>query len=178
MKKMVSLLFHRGVMVGIFIFIQVVVLVVMLLGFNTYFLPIYVFCTALSVFAVFWIVGRQSDPGYKIAWIVPILLFPIFGGLFYLMFGGNRLSRRTRRKMEIVDRQMRAVLGPDLQAEALEPLGEDAVAQARYLERQARCPVYENTETEYYPLGELCFARMVEELRKAKRWCGHEYVGS
>ena len=175
MKKMVSLLFHRGVMVGIFIFIQVVVLVVMLLGFNTYFLPIYVFCPALSVFAVFWIVGRQSDPGYKIAWIVPILLFPIFGGLFYLMFGGNRLSRRTRRKMEIVDRQMRAVLGPDLQAEALEPLGEDAVAQARYLERQARCPVYENTETEYYPLGELCFARMVEELRKAKRYIFVEY---
>ena len=113
MKKMVSLLFHRGVIVGIFIIIQIMVLVVMLLGFNTYFLPIYIFCTALSVFAVFWIVGRQSDPGYKIAWIVPILLFPIFGGLFYLMFGRNELSKRIQNDMAAIQKKAATVLEPN-----------------------------------------------------------------
>ena len=92
MKKLVSLLFHRVVLVAFFLLIQVAVLVVMLLRFNNYFLPFYGVCVAISLFAVFWIVGRQSDPAYKIAWIIPILVFPIFGGLFYLLFGGNRLS--------------------------------------------------------------------------------------
>ena len=107
MKRLVSLLFHRVVLVGLFLIIQIAILVVMLLNFNNLFLPFYGVCFALSLFAVFWITGRSGEPAYKIAWIVPILIFPIFGGLFYLLFGGNKLSRRTRRKMEIVDRQMR-----------------------------------------------------------------------
>ena len=73
MKKLVSLLFHRVVLVAFFLLIQVAVLVVMLLRFNNYFLPFYGVCVAISLFAVFWIVGRQSDPAYKIAWIIPIL---------------------------------------------------------------------------------------------------------
>ena len=100
MKRLVSLLFHRVVLVGLFLIIQIAILVVMLLNFNNLFLPFYGVCFALSLFAVFWITGRSGEPAYKIAWIVPILIFPIFGGLFYLLFGGNKLSRRTRRKME------------------------------------------------------------------------------
>ena len=175
MKKLVSLLFHRAVLVGLFLVIQIATLVVMLLNFNNLFLPLYGVCFALSLFAVFWITGRSGEPAYKIAWIVPILVFPIFGGLFYLLFGGNKLSRRTRRKMEGMDRRMEEVLGPDFKAERLSCVGEDAVHQARYLERMAHCPVYSGTATEYYPLGELCFARMVEELKKAERYILVEY---
>lgn len=175
MKKLVSLLFHRVVLVALFLLIQVGVLVVVLLRFNSYFLPFYGVCVAVSIAAVFWIVGRRSDPAYKIAWIVPILIFPIFGGLFYLMFGGNKLGKRTRRKMEGTDRKMEQVLRPDFKADALSGLGEDAVHQARYLENVAHCPVYGGTTTEYYPLGELCFTRMVEELKKAERYIFVEY---
>ena len=175
MKKLVSLLFHRVVLVALFLLIQIAILVVILLNFNNLFLPFYGICFALSLFAVFWITGRSGEPAYKIAWIVPILVFPIFGGLFYLLFGGNKLSRRTRRKMEGMNRRMEEVLGPDCKAESLACVGEDAVHQARYLERMAHCPVYGGTSTEYYPVGELCFARMVEELKKAERYIFVEY---
>lgn len=175
MKKLVSLLFHRAVLMGVFLLIQIAVLVLMLLRFNEFFLPFYGVCVALSIVAVFWIVNRSSEPAYKIAWIVPILIFPIFGGLFYLLFGGNRLSKRTRRKMEGMDRKMAEVLGPDKKADSLITFGEDAVHQARYLERMAHCPVYGGTETEYFPLGEDCFSRMVEELKKAERYIFLEY---
>ena len=175
MKRLVSLLFHRVVLVGLFLIIQIAILVVMLLNFNNLFLPFYGVCFALSLFAVFWITGRSGEPAYKIAWIVPILIFPIFGGLFYLLFGGNKLSRRTRRKMEGLDRKMEEVLGPDFKADSLACVGEDAVHQARYLEHMAHCPVYSGTATEYYPVGELCFARMVEELKKAEHYIFVEY---
>ena len=175
MKKLVSLLFHRAVLMGVFLLIQIAVLVLMLLRFNEFFLPFYGVCVALSIVAVFWIVNRSSEPAYKIAWIVPILIFPIFGGLFYLLFGGNKLSRRTRRKMEGLDRKMEEVLGPDFKADSLACVGEDAVHQARYLEHMAHCPVYSGTATEYYPVGELCFARMVEELKKAEHYIFVEY---
>lgn len=175
MKKLVSLLFHRAVLMGVFLIIQIAVLVLMLLRFNEFFLPFYGICVALSIAAVFWIVNRSSEPAYKIAWIVPILIFPIFGGLFYLLFGGNKLSKRTRRKMEGMDQKMLEVLHQDFKADSLITFGEDAVHQARYLEHMAHCPVYGGTETEYFPLGEDCFARMVEELKKAQRYIFLEY---
>jgi len=42
--------------------------------------------------AVFLILNGKSNPSYKIAWIIPILLFPIFGGLFYIFFGERSLA--------------------------------------------------------------------------------------
>ena len=175
MKKLVSLLFHRVVLVAVFILIQIAVLLVMILRFNSYFVYFYWLCVAVSILAVLWILGNRSDPAYKIAWIVPILIVPIFGGLFYIMFGGNRLSSRTRRRMQGLERKMEEVLRPDFQADELLPIGEDAVHQARYLEHMAHCPVYGNTVTEYFSLGEFCFARMIEELKKAERYIFVEY---
>ena len=111
----------------------------------------------LSILAVLIIVSRQTDPGYKIAWIIPILLFPAFGWLVYLLCGGNKLSARKRRKMQGMDRTMLEQLERDYKAEELRPFGADAVNQARYLEHYARCPVYTNTYTHYFPLGMMCF---------------------
>lgn len=175
MKKLVSLLFHRIFLVGLFMLIQVAILLVMVLQFSDYFVYFYWFCFALSVITVLWIVGTKSDPAYKIAWIIPILTVPIFGGLIYLMFGGNKLGRRVRRKMKGMDSKMTEVLGPDFQAHALLDSGEDAVHQARYLEHVAHCPVYGNTATEYYASGEACFFSMVEALKKAERYIFVEY---
>lgn len=147
----------------------------MIVQFNDYFVYFYWFCFALSLLTVFWIVGTKSDAGYKIAWIIPILAVPIFGGLIYLMFGGNKLSRRVRRKMRGMESRMVEVLGPDFQSSMLSDMGEDAVHQAHYLEHTAYCPVYGNTATEYYPEGELCFPRMVEALQRAEKYIFIEY---
>ena len=95
--------------------------------FSAYFVYFYWLCIALSVAAVLWIVGNKSDPGYKIAWIIPILLFPVFGGLIYLLLGGNRLSLRQRRKMQGMERQMVSALERDCKAGALSYYGADAV---------------------------------------------------
>jgi len=117
----------------------------------------------------------QTDPGYKIGWIIPILLFPMFGWLVYLLCGGNKLSARMRRKMQGMDRTMLEQLERDYKAHKLIVMGADAVNQARYLERYARCPVYTNTWTQYFPLGDDVFPVMLEELKKAQHYIFLEY---
>ena len=169
-KKLLSILFHRTVMVAVLIIFQAAILLVAMGSFSAYFVYFYWICFAVSIFAVLWIVGRQTDPGYKIAWIIPILIFPVFGGMVYLLFGGNRLSGRQRRKMQGIDRKMVEVLQSDFKAERLSGFGADAVNQARYLEQYARCPVYTNTATEYFSLGDYAFPRMLRELRRAERY--------
>ena len=66
------------------------ILAVVMVEFANYFVYFYFFCTAVSILVVLWIINARTDPGYKIAWIVPILLAPLFGGLVYLLSGGNQ----------------------------------------------------------------------------------------
>lgn len=175
LKKILSFLTHRTVLVALLLIFQAGLFAATILRFSEYFLYVYLLCVLLSLFAVLHIINKKSDPGYKIAWIVPILLVPLFGGLFYLLCGGNGLSQSVRKKMEGMDRHMVAALDPDKKAESLAPFGRDAVNQSRYLEEYAHCPLYTNTWTRYFPLGDQGFQPLLEELRKAERYIFLEY---
>ena len=49
-----------------------------------YFLYFYIISLILGIILVVIILNGKSNPSYKISWIVPILILPIFGGTFYL----------------------------------------------------------------------------------------------
>ncbi|WP_204245956.1 cardiolipin synthase [Flavonifractor sp. An82] len=174
-KKLSSFLFQRSVIVALLILLQAIVLLVPMVWASSYYVYVYWACVVLSLLAVLVIIRRQTDPGYKIGWIIPILLFPMFGWLVYLLCGGNKLSARMRRKMQGMDRTMLEQLEGDYKSHKLAAMGADAVNQARYLERYARCPVYTNTWTRYFPLGDDVFPVMLEELKKAQRYIFLEY---
>lgn len=175
LKKILSFLTHRMVLVALLLIFQVALFAATILRFSEYFVYVYLICVFISLFAVLHIINKKSDPGYKIAWIVPILLVPVFGGLVYLLCGGNGLSQSIRKKMEGMDRHMVEALDPDKKAESLTSFGKDAVNQSRYLEEYAHCPLYTNTWTRYFSLGDHAFEPMLEELRKAERYIFLEY---
>src|SRR5690606_12102612 len=102
MQKLLKHLFSRVVVFGLAIIIQLAILVAVIWKFSSYFVLFYAACAIASLAAVLIIVNSRSNPAYKIAWIIPIMLFPIFGGLFYLMFGGNKSSAKNKRKMQVI----------------------------------------------------------------------------
>ena len=176
MTRLLKLLTHRIFRVAISILAQLAVLLVVLLWFIDYFSIVYGVCLVLSMIFVIRIVGDRSNPSYKIAWIIPIMLVPVFGWLLYLLFGGKRLSKRTRKKMEITGRVMEEEFKGVCMANVLaKEVGEDAGNMARYLERTAFCPAYGNTETEYFPSGEAHLESMLRELKKAERYIFLEF---
>lgn len=174
-KKLLSYALHRTVLVGLLLIVQIVLIAAMILRFSDYLVYFYFICVVSSALAVLHIINKRGDPGYKIAWIVPILLLPVFGGLVYLLTGANGLSRRTREKMKGMERGMVKTLGKDNKAAALAPYGMDAVNQSRYLEDYAHCPLYTNTRTTYYPLGDDLYRPLLAELRKAERYIFLEF---
>lgn len=176
MQTLIRLLFSRVVLVGAAILLQVITLVIVIWRFTNYFVYFYSVCTLLSLITVLWIVNGKSNHAYKLAWIIPIMAFPIFGGLFYLMFGGNKSSRRNRRKMQEIGDIMQVALVQELGVmRRLEQENRGAANQAKYIFGYSYCPVYMNTETEYLTPGEKKFERLLEELRKAERYIFLEY---
>jgi len=176
MQKIIRLLFGRVVLVGAAIFIQAVALVLIIWKFNDYFVHFYIVSTLLSVLAVIGILNGKSNPAYKIAWIIPILVFPIFGGLFYLMFGGHRTSKRNKLKMREITMIMENSLGQDIEIiKHLQQASKLAANQAKYIEMFSDCPVYTNTATEFLTPGEKLFEHMIQELKKAEHYIFLEY---
>ncbi len=174
-KRRSSILFHRSVLVGLSLLSQIVVLAVMLLAFSGRLSYFYWGCILISVAATLWILGRQIEPGYKLAWIMLIMALPVFGGVFYLLSGGGGISKRTQRKLDGINHRTREAVQSDFHADGLREVDADAAGQALYLERCAGCPVYAGTHAEYFPLGELAYARMLEELEKAEHYIFLEY---
>ena len=58
----------------------VILLITLIFYFSNYYFYLYVIFTAISVAAVLWILNDRINPAYKIVWILPIVVFPMFGG--------------------------------------------------------------------------------------------------
>lgn len=176
LPNLLKLLFQRVTMVCISILCQILFFALMIWKFKDVNEWIYVGLLLLSTAATLYIISKNTNPAYKIAWVVPILAVPVFGGLFYLMLGGNRLSSRQRKKMNSVEYNLRRHLpqNPEIYSN-LEESSESAAIQSRYIQTVAGCPVYENTAVRYFPLGDDVYPEMLEQLRKAEKYIFLEY---
>lgn len=167
---------YRVVFIALLLILQIFALVMIIWRFSSYFIYFYIICTQLSIAALLYILNSKTDPAYKIAWVIPILLFPIFGGLFYLMFGRAKLSKRKKREMQAVNEKMsQSLVQNKVIIQRLQAHNTRAANLSRYIEKYSYCPVYQNTHSEYLPLGELMHERLLEELKKAKDFIFLEY---
>lgn len=130
----------------------------------------------VSLFVVLYIVKTRSDPSYKLTWSILILLMPIFGGLFYLLFGLQPSSQSLRRRLAALDTEARPYLKQDAAVLAsVSALRPDFERQARYLSETAGFPVYSASDAEHLKSGEAQFERLRIELAKAERFIFLEY---
>lgn len=169
-------MFHRAVLTAMALLAQITFLIVIIIEFRHYFAFFYAGSIVLSIIAVVLIINSDMTSGYKIAWMIPTLLFPIFGGLFYIFFGGKKLSKRVRKKMNSVELKLKESLSEKNETIGLlEKECGSAVNHARYIQDYAYSPPYSNTLTKYLPSGEAKFKVLKEELAKAKRYVFMEY---
>lgn len=123
-----------------------------------------------------YIISKREKDAYKLTWVFLILLFPVFGGAFYLLLKFWSTPGRMKKRDEIIFRQSRPLyLLPGDQLDSLCARLPHKAAQMRYLQRCAGFPAYTKTETQYLPSGEAKFAAMLEELRKGERYIFLEY---
>lgn len=177
MSKHLHLVLGKLLYVALFVTIQVAALIVIFLFFRDQFAYFYIFCMLLSLGASFHILNNTtSNPAYKIAWLIPILLFPIFGGLLYLLFGKYRMTRKQRASSRAIRKQIATVMESEhIAADHLETLPPDAAIQARYLLRASGSPPCVHTQTEYLPIGEAFFDALLRELETAESFIFLEY---
>ncbi len=130
----------------------------------------------LSAFVVLYIVNKQDNPAYKLAWVVVVLSAPLIGGALYVILAGNRT--RVKFIEEALENHTETFehLPDDTEnLEEIKKLSKSANVQSTYISRTAGYPVYKNTSVKYFSLGEENYACLMEELKKAKHFIFMEY---
>ena len=132
--------------------------------------------TAISLIAALSIVAKKNKGAYKLTWVFLILLFPLFGGAFYLIFSFQNSTRRFSERIESAENKAHLLLAKPGDAYSLaEEEIPDKIAQVRYLQQFAGFPIYANTETRYFSPGEELLPVLLEELEKAEKYIFLEY---
>lgn len=176
MQSIKSILFNRLVLVTLAILVQLLTVVVIIWRFSNYFVVFDVIFSVISLLAVLYILNSKSDPTYKVAWIIPIMIFPIFGGLFYLMVGGTGLTDRMKKNMSQITDKMKECLSQNQETtNLLKEENNIAFNQCKYIEKYTLCPVYNNSSTEFLPSGEAYFEHLVKELKSAEKFIFLEF---
>ncbi len=175
-KKRDHLFLSRVIILGFLIALQAAFIILGIMELGGYFVYVQELCTLLSMIVVVLIIDRPDNPAYKLAWVVPILLFPIFGGVFYLVIAGNRSTKHFVKSIgkNITD-SYRFLPEQQDAVQALQKQSETAALQSRYIQRYGRYPLYQHTEMTYYPVGDDNFEPFLDALRKAKRYIFMEY---
>lgn len=169
-------LLSRILIVGLVILLQLIWLALAFTRLVEYFTITNSILTVISIGALLYIVNKDENPAYKLAWIIPILLFPVFGGVLYLFLGDKRPTKAMRRRMDKASMQISPLLGSsDEIMEKLKEKDKIVYGQVKYINDYAKFPIYEDTEAEYYRSGEEVFPVLLEKLKEAKRFIFMEY---
>ncbi len=179
--KILSRLFSRIVIVSVGIAIQLAWLFLLAFFLSSDYLPIAFLFNLVSLVAVLFIIKREGNPQIKMAWIVPILTFPLFGGIIFLLSGGKRPKKKLRnalaRSAELTAPHMQSNIPYDLASPDLPLTAETdraVAAQCHYLHEQG-FTAYRDTAAEYYADCRAGWTRIMEDLERAERFIFMEY---
>lgn len=130
----------------------------------------------LSVFTVIYIVNSKENPAFKMAWMIPVCAFPVFGTLLFLFIqtnpGNYNLKVRLDRRIDETKKYSRT---SEKVQEALKADGGDIDDMSYYIENINFFPTYGNTEAIYFGLGEEKYKDLLKELEKAEKFIFMEY---
>ncbi len=130
---------------------------------------------ALSVVFLVYLVNCRGKNEFKLVWMLPVLILPVFGISLYFFFKSNLGALRLRRQLEKIKKESQ----PYLSSLAEERAALEKYPKARdisvFLTSEENYPPYINTQTKYYPSGEACFPDMIQALRDAKKFIFIEF---
>ena len=113
---------------------------------------IYTIFNIITTILVIYIMNKKGNPYFKLAWMIPILVFPIFGALFYMFvefqIGGKLINNRLS---EVIDETQKFLSQDENVINELKREDMQVANLARYMISIGKYPIYNNTVVKYFP---------------------------
>lgn len=130
---------------------------------------------ALSIIFIIYIVNKNGKNEFKITWILPVAVFPVFGIAAYWFLKANWGGLAFKKKVNNGRKITNSILSQTDESSKTFELYPKVQDIALYLNKMGSYPTYTFTNTTYYPNGESFFPELKEELKKAKKFIFLEF---
>ena len=175
-RKLLKLLFNRIFYVVFAMLIQLGWIFVMVLKIAAFSRYVDIFIGIVGVLIVLWIVNKEINPSYKLAWTMLILSLPILGVTLYFLFGKSRIaSIMDRQFVKRIEESSELMQDDPETVSGLWERDPSAAMQSHYISSASHFPVHQNTSAEYFQVGDDMFPVLVKELKQAKKYIFIEY---
>ncbi len=178
MRKLLKIFFSQTSIVVLLMLVQIAAIAVMVFKLNQYSKIISLLFFIITFLAVIAVINSNKNPAYKMSWLIPMMIFPLFGGLMYIFINGQGLTRRFFHHVKKIEKS----LCPDIEQDSaiLDEIYRKSPARFNTVNYCARnddvgYSAFKNTDVTYYPTGELCWKDMLTELEKAEKYIYLEY---
>ena len=175
-KGLLHLVFSRFFLIVLLLLAQVLITISFYAWLNDLLSYFSVFVFIFTIGGIIYLFNSGMDSAAKLTWMFIIAIVPITGVAF-LVFTQTNVGHRTIRKRvsEMIDQTADALRQPEGVKEKLARDGSGTDDLVKYLNRSGCFPVYDKTETTYFPLGEDMFAALLQELSKAEKFIFLEF---
>ena len=114
------------------------------------------------------IISTERNSAYKIGWILVVFALPLFGCVFYLIYGLNASNKKLRKKIRVAKENN--IVEPT-SADVFKKLQETKPSHlsfCEYLTKQGYS-AYQNTSVKFFPSGEEFFTDVIHTLKSATK---------
>lgn len=171
-----KIVFSRTMIILLSILIQATILFGSVIWLGRYTTYIYGAMTILGAVVLIYLINKEDLPEFKIAWVIPICVLPIFGTILFVFVDKNFGSRSLKREMnKVIDRTEPYMKQDETVLADMEASDDAAGKLAYYLSGTGGYPAYRSGKNIYFRLGEEKWQDMLEELKKAEHFIFLEY---
>lgn len=130
----------------------------------------------LRVIFVIHIINVEHPIDYKIAWIIPTAIFPIFSILLYIILEIAPGPKQLKRRLAEIKVNNMGILKQDKSImDEVEKVPKIDYGLDRYLKDIAGYPIYKNTKLQYFTQGEDYFHSLLKDIKDAKEFIFLEF---
>lgn len=175
-SKLLKIIFGRTTMLIVALLVQLVILLFFLFRLTEYIYYYYGIGIAISFLMLLHIVNSESDSSYKLAWAIPVAMFPVFGALFYLF-----VHIQAGRKM--VEVRLREVFFDTAEYMKQDPFvlneleAQDGQIRrfTEYMNHIGPFPMCNHSGVRYYPVGDEWYPDFIARLKAAEEFIFIEF---
>ena len=164
-----SIIRSRLILTALMVLLQLLLIISFIIKLQQYIEYYFIVSIILSVSFMVYLTNKQGRNEFKIAWFIPVMIFPLLGVIFYSIYlndNGEKQAKRALKRSKEQISVLTGVINPDAMIKKDYPQIEDLQT---YLINQNFLP-YEHNQIDYFSTGEDFLTDFFQELRNAKEF--------
>ncbi|MBO5236290.1 MAG: cardiolipin synthase [Spirochaetaceae bacterium] len=169
-----ALYLQRGLVI-LLLLIQIFLIIYTLVGSKTVSTLVRGIQLFLSLGVCIHIIANNNKGEFRLTWVFLIMLFPLMGGTFYIIFNFQTATRKFSIKAINTENKSKKLLEPQIKINQNLQFPREEITKIKYLQDYAGFPVFKGCYTKYFDSGEAFLEQVIKELEKAENYIFLEY---